>query len=313
MPMPTETLGANWPQEAATRPVTPTVTREYFSEVAHDYASWSPGYHMHFGYWRAVLNPLRREPMLEELNRVAARGLDLPPGEPHCIVDLGCGATATARTLARDDPSLRIVAVTNVPAQLGIARELNASAGVTGRIACMLADYTATGLPTGQADGVIAIESACYASGSTKADFAREAARLLRPGARLVVIDGFLLRGTPGRWAARLHRLWADCWAVPSLARLQEFREELEHQGFQDVRIRSLRWRIAPSAMHIPVLATRYSLVELWKARGRLSPWRRRHIIASYCALLLGLLWRDFDYCEVIATRGPSASNERPS
>jgi len=54
------------------------------------------------------------------------------------------------------------------------------------------------------------------------------------------------------------------------------------------------------------VLATRFTLAELWKARGRLSPWRRKHIVASYCALALGMFWRDFDYAMVTARRSAS-------
>ena len=33
-------------------PVTPSDTQDYFTEVADDYRAWSPGYNMHFGFWR---------------------------------------------------------------------------------------------------------------------------------------------------------------------------------------------------------------------------------------------------------------------
>ena len=76
------------------------------------------------------------------------------------------------------------------------------------------------------------------------------------------------------------------------------------------MQVRSLRWRIAPSALHVPWLATRFAVGALWKGRGRLSPWRRKHIVASYCALALGLFWHDFDYCRVTATRAPGSRAE---
>ncbi|MDQ0586841.1 class I SAM-dependent methyltransferase [Variovorax paradoxus] len=290
--------------------ITKADTQDYFTEVADDYRAWSPSYNMHFGFWRLGLNPLRREGMLVEMNRAVGRALKLD--EPRsmekaprrrCVVDLGCGAGATARTLVGDDPSLFAVTVTNVAVQNSIAARLDAGAGVADRMAHIEADYTRTGLPAAQADGAWAVESACYASGTAKADFVREAARLLKPGARLAVIDGFLLRQKPGRTASWLHRLWADSWAVPTLAVQGDFVAALRDNGFEDVEVRSLRWRVAPSALHIPVLATRFALAELWKARGRLSPWRRKHIVASYCALVLGLFWRDFDYCLVTARR----------
>jgi SAM-dependent methyltransferase len=92
--------------------------------------------------------------------------------------------------------------VTNVAVQNRIAARLDAAAGVADRMAHLEADYTRTGLPAAQADGAWAVESACYAEGTAKADFVREAARLLKPGARLAVVDGFLLRREPGRLPA---------------------------------------------------------------------------------------------------------------
>jgi SAM-dependent methyltransferase len=297
------------PAASSSSPITREDTQDYFTEVAVDYSAWSPSYNMHFGFWRLGLNPLRREGMLIEMNRAVGRALKLDtPASPtqaqrRCVLDLGCGAGATARTLVGDDASLCAVTVTNVPVQNGIAAKLDAKAGVADRVAHVEADYTRTGLPAAQADGAWALESACYAEGTAKADFVREAARLLKPGARLVVIDGFLLRKKPGRVAGWLHRLWADSWAVPTLATREDFTAALRDNGFEDIEFKSLRWRVAPSALHIPLLATRFTLVELWKARGRLSPWRRKHIVASYCALALGMFWHDFDYGMVTATR----------
>ena len=297
------------PVNTTSAPITAEDTQDYFTEVAVDYSAWSPSYNMHFGFWRAGLNPLRREGMLVEMNRVVGRALQLGQARPgstaqrRCVIDMGCGAGATARTLVGDNPSLYAITVTNVAVQNRIAAKLDAAAGVADRMAHLEADYTRTGLPAAQADGAWAIESACYARGTGKADFVREAARLLKPGARLAVVDGFLLRRSPGRLAGWLHRLWADSWAVPTLAVREDFIAALHEHGFDDVEVKSLRWRVAPSALHIPVLATRFTLAELWKARGRLSPWRRKHIVASYCALALGMFWRDFDYCMVTARR----------
>jgi len=297
--------------------IKPSDTQDYFTEVADDYRAWSASYNMHFGFWRGGLNPFRREGMLVEMNRAVGRALRLDAARPACVVDLGCGAGATARTLVMDHPNLYAVTVTNVAVQNTIAARLDAGAGVADRVAHIEADYTRTGLPAAQADGAWAVESACYASGTAKADFAAEAARILKPGARLVVVDGFLLRRKSGRVAAWLHRLWADSWAVPTLALRDDFVAALRTQGFEKIEARSLRWRVAPTALHIPVLATRFTLAELWKARGRLSPWRRKHIVASYCALALGMFWRDFDYCMVTAVRasrdGEGARGEAPA
>ncbi|MFS2055606.1 SAM-dependent methyltransferase, partial [Variovorax sp. CT11-76] len=139
----------------APAPVSRADTQDYFTEVATDYGAWSPSYNMHFGYWRAGLNPLRREGMLVEMNREVGRALRLgerPTDDGrHCVLDLGCGAGATARTLVGDDRRLYAVTVTNVAVQNRIAARLDAQAGVAERMAHLEADYTRTGLPAAQA------------------------------------------------------------------------------------------------------------------------------------------------------------------
>lgn len=128
------------------------------------------------------------------------------------MIDMGCGAGATPRTLVGDDAALYAITMTNVALQNRIAARLDAAAGVADRMAHLEADYTRTGLPASQADDAWALESACYAEGTDKA------ARRLKPGARLAVVNGFLLRHRPGRLANWLQRLWADSWAMPTLA-----------------------------------------------------------------------------------------------
>src|SRR5260370_187978 len=59
----------------------------YYPEAGPDYASWSPNFNMHFGYWTWGVNPLNREAMLERANAEVARRLDLD-GKPLHIVDL---------------------------------------------------------------------------------------------------------------------------------------------------------------------------------------------------------------------------------
>src|SRR5579863_9218724 len=63
---------------------------QYYREAGPDYAAWSREFNMHFGYYRARINPLRRESMLEQMNaEVLARlKVDAIP-EPQ-LLDLGC-------------------------------------------------------------------------------------------------------------------------------------------------------------------------------------------------------------------------------
>src|SRR5436190_14948937 len=164
----------------------------YYAEATQDYSAWSRNFNMHFGYFRAGLNPLRLEPMLEEMTHQVLARLRLAPDAVHTLLDTGCGMGAAARTVALRDPQLRIEGVTLVPWQAEHAGERIARAGLAERVRIEVGDYTSTRYADARFDGLYALESVCHARGDDKRDFVREAARVLKPGARLVVADGFL-------------------------------------------------------------------------------------------------------------------------
>jgi SAM-dependent methyltransferase len=277
--------------------------RALYVATQEDYRRWSPAYNMHFGYWSWGMNPLRREPMLERLNEVAIEGLRLHASAPMRIADLGCGAGATARALARHPVRPNVIAVTLVREQIELGKRLNREAGLSSRIAYVWSDLSSTWMASSTLDGAIAIESFCYAAGADKAQAIRETARLLRPGSRLVVVDGFLVRDTPRGLLGWIYRKWCDCWSIPELAQIDEFMSSLHANGFEQVEVRDLFWRIAPSAAHIPWVAATHMARELWRNRGRLSAWRWRHIAASWLSIALGLAHGRFRYCMVTATK----------
>ncbi len=221
----------------------------------------------------------------------------LPPTDAPRMADLGCGVAATARALAAALPLCTIDAITISPVQVQLAGQLNAADVAAGRIGVQQVrlhqrNHTQTGLPSASFDAVYAIESACYAHGADKADLIAEAWRLLKPGGTLVFIDGFLRKPATGLFGA-LHRWWCQGWAIREMAQIKPCLQALTTQGFEQVKAHDWSLRMAPSFAHIPVLATAFTLKQLWQHQGRLPAWRWRHIAASYLSVLLGVqLWR---------------------
>jgi MPBQ/MSBQ methyltransferase len=282
--------------------------RDYYREVASDYVAWSRNLNMHFGYWAWGMNPFKREPMLERMSHEVIRRLGLPAHGAKAA-DLGCGAGATARHLASHLPGAHVDAITCVPEQITQGLALNTQWTSQGRmlggsVQFHCKDYLATGLASQHYDGVYAIESDCHSPGAGKQALLTEAARLLKSGGRLVIADAMLRddKSIPAP-VALAYRSMCRNWALAELAECSALRTQLERSGFTDIRFEEIGWNIAPSAFHIPIFATRFTLAALWRSKGRLHPWRWRHILASYSALLVGL-WRPrFGYYLVSARK----------
>lgn len=287
--------------------------RAYYNAVAEDYRAWSAGMNMHFGYWTWRINPFNREAMLERMNLEVLHRLAVPPGGAALLADLGCGAGATARALAKHRPLTTVDAVTLVAKQIVQGVALNQAAALPNRVRFHLADYVDTGLHAGAYDGVYALESACHAQGDDKRALVQEASRLLRPGGTLVIADALRRNSKPlPGFMQRIYRLWCHHWAVNELAEKHALHAALTSQGFTDIRFQDISLRLAPSALQIPLFATRFAWRELWRAKFHLPPLRRGHILASYAAFLLGMWLPGFGYY-MVSARKPVSHEAPPS
>lgn len=292
------------PDAAPERAVPEERLCRYYEASSLDYRFWSPGFQMHFGYYRWGLNPFARERMLEEMSQQGLQRLALAPKSEseRRVVDLGCGLGAPARAAARGFPSWRVDAISLVPWQVEYAEELTERAGGCPNLRFSVADYTASGFLDASFDGAYAIESSCHAAGPDKDDFVREAARILRPGARLVVADGFILR-EPLPWPlAPLMRVLCRNWAVARFANLNAFCAALSRHGFELLESRDISYRVAPSALHVPWVTLRFVWYSLFAKVSRL---RWGHVLASILSPLVGMARPYFRYQLIVAERKP--------
>jgi SAM-dependent methyltransferase len=109
-------------------------------------------------------------------------------------------------------------------------------------------DYTRTSLPDESMDVFWALESACYA-GEPAALFA-EAWRVLRPGGRVVVADGFLAR-PPRGLEARLYRSFLEGLVLPPLASVTSFADAMRGAGLRVKRVESRLAEVTASARRL--------------------------------------------------------------
>ena len=277
---------------------------QYYSEAGPDYAAWSREFNMHFGYYTAGANPLRRESMLEQMNKEVLARLHVDDMAEPRLLDLGCGLGATLRSIARRLPHSRLLGLTRVPWQVEHARALNDAAGCGKRVRVIGGDYEDSVLPAGSYDGAYALESSCHAHGADKGALLAEAHRLLRPGGRLVVADGFLARA---RFASplqqRIYRKLCDCWVIQELGQLHLFTARLDQLGFTDITVEHLQLRVAPSVAHIPWVTLKFLLTDVVFGKRKMTRARWNNVLAPLLLPLVSAPLGPMTYCMITSKR----------
>jgi len=262
--------------------------------------------HYHFGYYEVGMNPLDLRAMTENMTRkvVDRLGIGTLIPDDATILDLGCGIGGSARLIAQWYPKVRIVGVTLSERQVEIARDLSGADGLSDRIRYALDDFTALHLPAESFDGAFCIESACHAPDPDKADFLREAARILRPGGRLVVADGFRTRSDRlYPLLDRAYRFWCDGWRVPHLADVRRFARCMIRSRFEGVQVEDISWRVVPSMAYGVSKAAGLAAMLLATGQRRLMREHSQEWMVGFSAAFLGLNKHRFGYYRVSATR----------
>lgn len=260
---------------------------QYYKECYWDYrTSWLDSHNLaiHYGYWDE--NTKSHSQSLVDMNRLLADTAAIQPGEK--VLDAGCGIGGSSIWLA-ENRGAQVIGITLSPEQLQMARANAKRRGVADRVEFQLADYCATPFADASFDVVWGLESVCYAL--SKADFIREAFRVLKPGGRLVTADGFALRREYSEDEWRVIRICLDGWAIPNLALPEDFRAHLQDAGFTDISYRDISANTLPSARRMYVTAL------LTYPMQRIMAWLRLRTSAQsgnfYTALNQYRIFRD--------------------
>jgi cyclopropane fatty-acyl-phospholipid synthase-like methyltransferase len=225
--------------------------RDYYDQTWLDYRLlWLNRQNLaiHFGYWDE--NTRTHSDALNNLNQVLARAAEIKNGER--VLDAGSGVGGSAVWLA-EQYSVDVVGITPVSSQVKRARRFAREHAVADRVAFEVGDYTRTGFPGGTFDVVWAMESLCHAV--DKRAFFREAARLLKPGGRLAIIEYLRRDRQLDGEGERLLQSWLSGWAIPDLLTEAEIRAECEAAAFREVRLRDITNNVRPSLRRLYRLA----------------------------------------------------------
>jgi tocopherol O-methyltransferase len=232
---------------------------------------------VHFGYSDATTRS--HADALLNMNRVLADRAGIQPGTR--VLDAGCGVGGSSIWLAQARGAI-VTGITPVRSQVARACGFAAARRLGDQARFEQADYTNTPFPDASFDVVWALESLCHAP--DKAAFYREAARLLRPGGRLVIAEYIRAARPLGSRGEQLLHQWLDGWAIPDLDTRAEHLAHAATAGLRDARIDDITAHTRPS-LHRLYQMTRWSylLAVTGRAVGIRSAVQHGNVIGSIC------------------------------
>lgn len=238
---------------------------------------------IHYGFYEPGVRG--QDEARRNSNRVLARELSVRAGD--FVIDAGCGVGGTCIWLA-EQLDARVLGVNIQPMHLDVARRHVEMRGLAERVSFAQRDYCE--LPTSDAsvDGLFSLEGVAHAP--DKVRFLKEAARVLKPGGRLVVFDYFTRPGPLSERETRDRARFMHGWALPDLPPAEHYQKALLGLGFQDIAYRDVTRNVLPDSRRMRTLcglALPRTYWRVWRGRrprevldNRVSGWLQHRLFA---------------------------------
>ena len=269
----------------------PTLSPRLLYRIASTHAFSERGLYLNLGYWETATTI---DDACEAMVKLIGQTAGLTPDDE--VVDVGFGFADQDLYWMQHFAPKRIIGINITPEQVRVARQRVAERGLSDRIDLREGSATATGLPDACCDVVIALECAFHFR--TREHFFHEAARILRPGGRIVLADSIPTGPEFNSWRNPFRALLNDAirasLAVPrdNVYPSAVYAAKLAAAGFESVTVESIRDQVFPGWHR--------ALFEDSGLRQRLGPvgWLLRHMPVPKTELYSG-----FDYVLAVARR----------
>lgn len=252
---------------------------DYYRDTENAYKdSWDlqNSLSIHYGYWDDKVRSFPQS--LLRMNEVMMEAAAIKQTDK--VLDAGCGVGGGSIFLA-SACGCHVTGISLSERQVEQAAAHAKQRGVDSLVHFRVMDYCATDFPDASFDVVWGCESICYAD--DKQQFVREAYRLLKPGGRLVVADGFV---TMSEYNERLViRKWLNGWQVKSLESPSRFKNLLNLEGFVHVEHRDISKHVTHSSRRLLKYYFLGKLYLWWKTitfSDRSTAMQRKNIKACW-------------------------------
>lgn len=189
--------------------------QQHYSEALNLYKFWASPWTVlkaFVGDWERSGHPARLHyawdlnqlPSLDEAlrqtTREAVAHFDLEQARQAFIVEAGCGMGGCTTQMVVENPRLRVVGVQLVKRQAQVAqrRKQALTAAVAQRANFLVGNNLRLPLRHEICEGVLAIETFCHIPPREKKPLLQGVFHLLKPGGKLVVVDGYLQQQPQG-------------------------------------------------------------------------------------------------------------------